>query len=151
MKVECPKCRYEWNEELHATICPKKVALTQSIKMDNIFHQIDKKTERGLFAQQIFDIIERLGGEEISVKKIANLLNVYKYTDGDLIRTILDYHVCKGQLKKTRYKKGRGGHRWVFVSLKPVVCNDYSIDIMGNQLCLNKNWKKIEEGEEIID
>ena len=149
MKVECPICNHKWNEELHATICPYKVALTQSAKINEIFNHITKKTERGIFAQQIFDLIQELEGKEISVKLISNRLGVSKYTDGDLIRTILDYHVCKGMLTKTKYKKGRGGHRWIFASIfksEGIECQYY--DSIKN-LCSNKNWKIVGEGEEI--
>jgi uncharacterized membrane protein len=97
MKVECPNCSHEWNEELHATICSQRVAITQSSKIKEIFRHINKDTERGRFAKKVFDIIESLKGEELSVKQISRLLGVFQYTDGDLIRTILDYNVCQGK------------------------------------------------------
>jgi hypothetical protein len=145
-KVKCPKCDYEWNEPQHASICKdRKVAITQSSRMKEIWEDITKKNKRGIFAKRVFDIIERFKGQEISVKHIANALDISQYTDGDLIRAILDYHVCRGQLTKIKYKKGRGGHRWIFSSVENKDC-PFKDDLKHE--CTNKKWIKVEEGEE---
>lgn len=146
MKVQCPSCNNEWDEPLHASICEdRKVAVTQSSRMGEIWKDMEKKTPRGKFAQEVFDIIERFKGKEISVKQITKALGVSQYTDGDLIRSILDYHICRGKLIKTKYKKGRGGHRWIFSSLEN---NDCIFWDNLKQKCTNKKWISVKEGEE---
>lgn len=146
MKVKCPHCEEAWDEPLHASICKdRKVAITQSSRMKEIWREIDKKTKRGIFAQEIFELIEKLRGSEMSVKQIRTFLNVSQYTDGDLIRTILDYNTCRGKLIKIKYKKGRGGHRWIFSSLENSDCPFWD---SIKQECNNKKWVKVEEGEE---
>lgn len=135
--VICPNCNYVFR--LYSTICYRLIAITQPEKIKSL---LKNEKRRKLYEDILAYFYNKAG--EISAEEILNFLDIKKITDGDVVRTICDALVCHGILIKTKFKKGRGGHRWKWVGKIKNRCPYF----LTNNECVCKDWKKIEEAKE---
>lgn len=143
--VKCPECNHIF--QIGSFICPKKVAITKREKISSLTKQITKNTPRGEKFKKVSEVIhENFLNREITAKAIMQMMGWSDHSDGDVTLTFLDALICRGILKKTRHKKGRGGHLYK-LSDNPIEECPYFTN--GECNCDINLYTHIEEEEEI--
>lgn len=140
--VKCPKCGEIFS--IGSLICPRKVSITKREKIANLSKHIKKGTTRADKFNEVSTMIDqKFQDEDITSKAILARMGWSDHSDGDVTLTFLDSLICIGALKKTRHKKGRGGH--LYKRTISEVCPYFKEGVCSCDLNL---YKHIEEEKE---
>jgi hypothetical protein len=140
--VKCPNCNHIFN--IGSLICPRKVSITKRDKIARLTKQIKKNTNRAKKFNEVIEIIDkRFQDKDITSKLILQIMGWSDHSDGDVTLTFLDALICRGELEKTRHKKGIRGHLY---KINPKEICPYFIE--GKCTCNLDLYKHIDEEEE---